>query len=362
MSVYPVSDAAKVNALWYTRCPVPTASSIALHQRWLHAEFERDGITLASVRASEDQATRDSHYDNSLERMFREGGNVPAIWARASSRNTVVVGITWVDEFQAIVTRPNSGITGPADLFGRLLGLPRHPGHLVDHGRASALHGFVSALSLAGLGLGDAEFVDISAPRLDIRENSATGVMAQADGKKHYGTTLEALNAGVVDAIYVKGPNGIDSVREHGLRIVADLGWHPDLSARINNAVPRPVTADRDLVRDRPDLVARYLAVLLRTGRWAEANPAEVLRLVALETGSSEASASLAYGTGLHRSFLPSLSHRYVTGLETQKNFLRSHGFLPNDFDFADWIDPRPLAEAERIVAGELDFALAQVA
>jgi len=65
----------------------------------LAKSFAEIGISLCSVRAAEDAAVRESHYDNSLRNQFREGGNVPAIWARSLGQPTRVVGITWVDEF-----------------------------------------------------------------------------------------------------------------------------------------------------------------------------------------------------------------------------------------------------------------------
>ena len=35
--------------LWYTRCPVPTAWSLAVHLGWLDEEFADDGITVNCV-------------------------------------------------------------------------------------------------------------------------------------------------------------------------------------------------------------------------------------------------------------------------------------------------------------------------
>jgi ABC-type nitrate/sulfonate/bicarbonate transport system substrate-binding protein len=346
-------DDGAVRELWYTRCGVPTASGIALHQGWLHAEFGRTGIRLNSVRASEDGETRDSHYDHSLPRMFREGGNIPPIWARSLGRNTVVVGITWVDELQAIVTRSDSGVKDIGDLRGRRFGLPLHPGRLADHSRASSLHGLVTTLQLAGLRANDVEQVDIAAPRFDIRENPETGVLSQGDSQEREGSTLGALRQGQVDAIYIKGPQAAGILRDPAFRVVIDLNAHPDPAVHINNAVPRPVTTDRELLEQHPDLVVRYLTVLLRTGHWAKTAPDEVRRLIALETRGTEDQIRVAYGPNLHNSFVPALSDAYVRGLEQQKNFLRDWGFLHQDFDFASWIDARPLAEAERIVGAD---------
>lgn len=340
----------RVSSLWYTRCAVPTASSLAFQQGWLQQSFAKIDIALASVRAAEDLAVRDSHYTNSLRNQFREGGNVPAIWARSMGSPTTVVGITWVEEFQAIVTSQRSELSRVEELRGRKLGLPRHASPLVDHGRASALHGFVSTLKATGIPEDTVRFVDIDVARLDIREDTATGVLSD---RKRGPSLLDALESGVVDAIYVKGPGGIRQVRERGLKILFDISAQPDPLLRVNNAVPRPITADRDLVRENPELVARYLRVLLETGHWASQNPAETLRLVAHETGSSEADAAQAYGPALHRQLVPTLDEPVVFGLEEQKRFLYERGFLAQDFDFRAWISPLPLELAKQQLKAE---------
>lgn len=341
-----------ISALWYTRCAVPTASSVAFQQGWLQESFAAIDISLDSVRASEDDAIRASHYDNSLPNQFREGGNVPAIWAKALGQPTVVVGITWVEEFQAIVTRADSPLTGPADLRGRRLGLPKQQdSELVDHGRASALHGFVTTLAVAGIPTDDVQFVDIEAPRTDIREDQATGVLS--DGRANRRSVLDALRDGEVDAAYIKGPGAIKNIREQGLKVLFDIGAHPDPLVHVNNAVPRPITADRELLARRPDLIVRYLTVLLRTGHWAARNPQEALQLVAHETGSAVEDAAAAYGPNLHNHLVPTLDAGVVAGLERQKDFLFQWGFLPRDFSFADWIVYEPLREAQRLLAAE---------
>lgn len=338
----------EVDSLWYTRCAVPTASSLAFQHGWLQQSFAELGISLASVRAAEEVSVRESHYTNSLRNQFREGGNVPAIWARSLGQPTSVVGITWVDEFQAIVTRRHSDVRGVQQLRARRLGLPRHDGGLVDHGRASALHGFISALKVADIDKSEVTFVDVITPRLDIREDVATGVLSDRRSKP---SLLDALDSGEIDAAYIKGPRAIKQIRERGLEIVFELSAHPDPSIRVNNAVPRPITADRTLVIERPDLVARYLSVLLRTGRWAAQHPVETLRLVAHETGSSEADAGQAYGGSLHQRLVPSLDDHVVAGLREQKRFLEEEGFLAADFDFASWIVREPLELAKQSLA-----------
>ena len=54
--------------IWYTRCPVPTASGIAIQKGWLKEAFAADGIAIRSMRHSQDPKTRESHYTHTLDR------------------------------------------------------------------------------------------------------------------------------------------------------------------------------------------------------------------------------------------------------------------------------------------------------
>jgi sulfonate transport system substrate-binding protein len=122
---------------------------------------------------------------------------------------------------------------------------------------------------------------------------------------------------------------------------------------RVNTGTPRPVTVDRDLAVRRPDLVARYLATLLKTAAWAKTHPEEVVRAVATETGRTADNVRRGYGPELNLHFDIELSSRYLKGLKLQKNFLLERGFLKGDFDFDAWIVREPLELARRLVEHE---------
>jgi ABC-type nitrate/sulfonate/bicarbonate transport system substrate-binding protein len=114
------------------------------------------------------------------------------------------------------------------------------------------------------------------------------------------------------------------------------------------------VTVDRLFLERHPDLVVRYLAVLLRTSAWAERNPAEVLELLASEGGGANVDEVLdSHGPNVHRSFQPRLTPEYIQGLDVQKNFLRDFNFLKGDFDTRAWVVHGPLAEAESLARAE---------
>lgn len=335
----------------FTRCGGATASTVAIQKGWLAEEFDRPGTRLSSLRDNPD--IRESHYDHSVKAMFREGGNIPPIWARAKGADTVVLGITWVDEFASVVVRSDSALRDLSDLKGKRLAVPLYEGISIDFQRGAALHGFASALSLAGLGRNDVNFVDVTIVREGLPGGGGRG------GRPNGAAQLEALERGEVDAVFLRQASGVTLARQYGerLRQLVKLTEQPDPLLRVNNGTPRPVTAHRDFLKAHPDLVVRYLAVLLRAGAWAAVNPAEAVRVTAAEDGGI--SEELARETFPHLAarLTPALTRDYIDGLDAQKNFLRDWGFLAEDFNTRDWIEEGPLEEARALVRRERRFA-----
>ncbi|MFM8330353.1 MAG: ABC transporter substrate-binding protein [Candidatus Methylumidiphilus sp.] len=326
--------------IWYTRCGAATASALAIQKNWLQAEFSQGGTLLHALRESQDIDILNSHYHHKLTGLFREGGNIPPIWAKAQGQDTAVIGITWLDEYQGILALADSGIREPKDLQGKRLGLPLHK-NLIDFQRGAAQHGFITALGLAGLDPKDAVFVDVESPAAG--ERNADGGAASFEAA--------ALLAGHVDAIFLRFARGYRHSQDPRFHEVLNINTLADPLLRVGNGTPRPVTVDRAFLRQHPDLVARYLAVLLRTAAWAESHPYEAAeQLIPAGGGFTVEDVWASHGRDVHLSFTPKLSPEYIKGLETQKNFLRDWGYLHADFDFADWIDTAPLAEAHKLV------------
>jgi ABC-type nitrate/sulfonate/bicarbonate transport system substrate-binding protein len=341
-----------IDHLYFTRCPVPTAIGLAADTGLLTAEFAPDGIAVSSLQEAANRDLATSHYDHRLLGLVREGGNMPALWARSSGASTRLVAITWVDEYQAILSLPGSGITEPADLADRRVGIPRLPGdspeahRRADVFRGMALHGFASALGLAGLTLDDVELVDVERP--GDRGDLASSTGSWADGtSEHFALDRDALLAGTVDAIYVKGVPGVLTARQLRAVEVVDVGSHPDPLVRVNNGTPRPITVDQGLLERRPDLVDRFLAVALRTVDHLSADPAGLERAIATETGA-QVEVRSAYAR-LEEGLLPNLSELSRQGLAHQAGFLLRHGFLEGPVDVEAWIDPGPLARAQEL-------------
>jgi ABC-type nitrate/sulfonate/bicarbonate transport system substrate-binding protein len=354
-----VQAAGKPDTLWYTRCPVPTASSIAIDRGWLDEEFASDGIKVSSLRESGSRDIRESHFSHTQENSFRQGGNIPPIWARAIGHDVSLIGLSSVDRFQAIITRPDSGIEKPADLRGRRIGLPRRVNDQIDFWRATSLRGIVTTLEIAGLGVRDVEIIDLPVDEtylVPIAEDHRGSLWTARTLRRLQARELFALIKGEVDAIFTGGPRGLDLQALINARVVFDIGRHPDPHVRISNDTPTAITVSGKLARENPELVARYLARLICASDWAREHEDETRRIVARDIGSAEEWVAEAFDPLLHLRLEPELSDQSIAALESQKDFLLANGFIRNNFNVREWINPEPLARAF-VLAGHVRAA-----
>lgn len=329
--------------LWFTRCPVPTASGIAYKLGWLQDEFAADGLPIDTLQ--EARQLGHHHYDHQLPGLFREGGNLPALAARAAGAPTRLIGLTWIEEWQTILVRPDSNIRRPEDLRGKRLALPawgdNRPGSIA---RAMSLHGYKGALASAGLGFDDVHLVEVAL--LDPFDAGTPQL-----GLQRLWSGLDPLVRGEVDAVYVKGAAAADAARRLGLVVGIDLDALPDPRHRINNGTPRPITVHQSLLDEHFDLVTRFLAQTLRAADWAAGNRDALNAILEDETRAGSQGVAEAYRGDFHTTLAPDLSPQRLAFLDTQKTFLNLHGFLERDFDLADWVDHRPLQAAHDLLA-----------
>ncbi|MFB8001569.1 ABC transporter substrate-binding protein [Nocardia sp. NPDC056000] len=331
--------------LWYTRCPVPTASGLAHSLGWLGDTAAASGLEFGVLQDAGPELAG-HHFLHDLSGLVREGGNVPAIAARAQGSPTRLIGLTWIDEAQAILVGPDSDVAGPAQLAGLRLGVPAWAQDQArSFPRAMALHGFSSALRLAGLTLADATVTEVTVERNPQVRTAVRG------GGRDVTWGVEELLRGEVDAIYVKGARAQEVAREHGLRVAVDLDATESKRLRVNNGTPRPITVHADLLESRPEVVIGFLAQSLRAADWAAGNLDGVREVLQRETLSGPLGVVAAYGEDFHRGLHPSLSDERLDLIGIQKQFLYTHGFLAADFDLDGWVAHEPLERARELVA-----------
>jgi 2'-hydroxybiphenyl-2-sulfinate desulfinase len=342
--------ASKVDTIWFTRCAgggrggVPTASGIAYKLGWLTEEFKSDGIELRTLQEDGGAELRRHHYDHELETLIREGGNLFAIPARAQGAKTRLIGLTWIDEAQSILVRPDSDIRSPEKLAGRRVALPAYrPADILENRRGrsiarhQSLHGYKGALASVGLTLDDVRLVEVGRDDSEARAR---------DGG--FGQSYEPLQSGEVDAIFVKGAAAQDAARRYGFEVGIDLDRLPERRFRVNNGTPRPITVHEHFLENHYDLLVRFLHQTLRAADWAKTNPKGVSEILQAETGASAEGVAAAYRDGFHLSLAPDLSDERIELFRQQKDFQLTYGILDRDFDLDAWIDRRPLEEARR--------------
>jgi ABC-type nitrate/sulfonate/bicarbonate transport system substrate-binding protein len=350
-----------IDQIWFTRCPVPTATGLAYKLGWLDREFQPDNIRLTTLQEAGGQLAG-HHYDHELLTLIREGGNLLAIPAKAQGAPTRLVGLTWIDEWQSILVRPDSDIRTPADLRGRRLALPAFRAADITSNRRGrsiargmSLQGYKGALASAGLTLDDVRLVEVGAGRS--RSEGTAGHPAQDLGQLWEG--IEPLIKGDVDAVYVKGAAAADAARQHGAVVGIDLDKLPDRRFRVNNGTPRPITVHEHFLEHHFDLLVRFLHQTLRAANWARTHLAEVQQILQAETRAGSDGVKEAYRDGFHLSLAPDLSSERIELFRRQKDFQLVHGFLDRDFDLDAWIDFRPLAAARKRLEADVEAVAA---
>jgi ABC-type nitrate/sulfonate/bicarbonate transport system substrate-binding protein len=318
--------------LYYTRCPAPTATGLAVGLGLLEPEL-RDAhqVRLHALQDVTDDELRRRHFDHGITNLVREGGNIPALWAYSRGVPTRLIGITWLDEYQAVVTLPSSPVRQVEDLAGRRVALPAsRRGPIVDVGRASTLRGFERALSTAGLGLSEVTLVDTAErPPLSGPTSSGRG--------EHFDAEVELLASGAVDAVWLKGAGGVAAVRSRGLVEVLRIDLDPDPLVRVNNGTPRTITARQELIDERPDLVRTYLRTLLRGPGQVAGDQNRLWSVLSGETHQTVEDAATAYQNTAEDSLVPALDAGRLRGLQHQADFLFTHGFIPNQINVTAW-------------------------
>jgi len=203
-----------IDTIWFTRCAgggrggVPTASGIAYKLGYLQEEFGGEKLSLKTIQEDGGEALRRHHYDHELPSLIREGGNLYAIPAKAQGAQTKLIGLTWIDEAQSILVRPDSDIRSPQKLVGRRLALPAYRAEDLRSNRRGqsisrhqSLAGYKGALASVNLTLEDVNLVEVGASGSP--DNGRQG---------SFWDSYEALKKGEVDAVFTKGAPGQDAV------------------------------------------------------------------------------------------------------------------------------------------------------
>ena len=288
-----------------------------------------------------------AHYTHGLPNLFRDGGAIPTIQAKADLTSTKLIGLTWSQTGGEIVVKAKSGIRRVADLAGRRIGLFKSLNRdKIDFQRGTAERGIELALALASLSRADVEIVDIE----DADQHQYPAVARPSElwalaRDSFDGPEVRALRDGRVDAIYSSGGRSFGLVETGDYTIIEDLGRHPDWTLQVANA-PYTAAVNSAFAEAHPEVVIAYLRAAIRAGRWINQHrsaAAEIFQRVTFYSDVKQIERAIA-----HFDFVPNLSPRNLAAIDIEKDFLRSHGYVTNDFDVRQWADHSYLEEALR--------------
>jgi 2'-hydroxybiphenyl-2-sulfinate desulfinase len=317
----------------YTICPVGNASFISAgRHEFLRSAFRKLGISPVLLQS----LPRDKwhvHYDYQDHALFREGGNIPPIWAKSNGAEVVLLGAAFLQTKQYVLARIDSDVEGVEDLRGRRLALPVRPDAVVDFYSSVVRRGFERALAAKGVSAVEVEFVAIVTP--DVR--NTLGI-----------SDVDALDRGYVDAVFARYIFAQRLLASGKYKIIYEVTGDPDHFWPLNNEYPNVLTVSRKLAEDAPEVVIEYVRQTILAARWAKTHLPEVVTLFAKQLDGSPGEVQASLSPGFHKDLEPNLSEKSLLALESQKRFLFDHGVIKNDFDIDKWKDESFLASALR--------------
>lgn len=346
----PTSHCHQLHQLYYSRCPVPSPLSLAVQLGWIDDAIQQlADINIRMVFEGVNPTDLPIKTSARLPNVFRQGGCAPAIWSQSLHQNTRVIGLTFTDEYQALIAMPNAGIHTIKDLRGRRLGLPRHQIDM-DHARAAALRCLHLLLEAEGLSLKDVEIIDLpdhAIPTL-VQDGEVVSTGTGRRGRYSYSSEIDALSRQQVDVIYVKDMRGAQAAHLLGAHTITSIDRHPDPAVRRAGTIPRPLTVSAWLVENHSDLVDCLMEQVYTAGEWAIDHPSETLALLSREMGWAENWIRYAYGDQIHRHLRLDLTDTGVAQLTDYKNFLLEHQFIQQDVAMDQWLDAGPLNRLQK--------------
>lgn len=349
-----------MTTLWYTRCPAPTAASVAIREGWLEDEFAADAIAVRSIAEAPDEATRLAHYSHDHPALFRFGGYVPPLQAMARGVDLRIIGLNWHDRVAGFYTLPEHPLVarrdeGPLALKGARIALPIRKRDTTDWWRATVLAGIEHLLAISGMGKGDITVVPIEIDRA-YYDDATAGPEARASlwgSRSQFAVQREevaALYRGQVDAIYSDAAlSAILTATTGAVPVLRLRGYEDDCEAGFGH--PIVLTVSAPLLASRPDLVDRWMARLLGAQDWVRSHISETRRMFANDTGLPEALLDHGYSARLVDQVDVSLAPARVALVRKKYEHLLNHGFLERGFDFDAMIDHGPLTRSLRAQA-----------
>jgi ABC-type nitrate/sulfonate/bicarbonate transport system substrate-binding protein len=100
------------------------------------------------------------------------------------------------------------------------------------------------------------------------------------------------------------------------------------------------------MAEQHPELVVTFLKGMIKVGRWANEHKHAAAAILDKQTFYLDVEDT--YRGIKHIDMVPNLSAQNLASVEIGKDFMKSHGYIKNDFDVQKWAAPEYLEQAAK--------------
>ena len=342
------------NEVYYTNCPLISASNVDQELGWTGEEFAKIGVSFAYFR-SRPETDWYPHYIHNQENLIRFGGLFPPIHVNADYRRTRMLGLTHVPyEGGCMMVRAKDNLFKMSDLKGKKIGITKSLNTLKnDWWRIQEHQGILAMLRMNGMTEKDVKLVDFPYPddwyddpdMLTPMVNPSWWQLKRDHKRDLAFRPLEtALLEGKVDAIYSQS-KVFQHIQEETGQMVAieDLSRYPDWRLQVAN-IPAIITCTDVMAEEHPELVVAFMKGMIRVGRWTNEHKRAASAILNKQTYYLDEEDT--YQGIKHMDMVPNLSAQNLERVNIGKAFMLKHGYIKNDFDVEKWAAPEFLAQA----------------
>jgi ABC-type nitrate/sulfonate/bicarbonate transport system substrate-binding protein len=343
------------NEVYYTNCPMVSASNVDQELGWAREEFKKIGVRYGFLRSRKENNWY-PHYIHNMDNLIRFGGLFPPIHVHADIRRTRLLGLTWVYEGGCMLVRARDNIYRMKDLKGKKIGLTKSLNTIKnDWWRIQEEQGIELMLMLNDMTRDDVEIVEFPYPddwyddpeMLEPMDNpSETWLKRDHKHDLAFRPLEPALEQGVVDAIYTQ--SGVTQHLQEAtgkFKAIEDLSKYPDWTLQVCN-VPAVITCTDVMAEQHPELVVTFMKGMIKVGRWANEHKHAAAAILDKQTFYLDVEDT--YRGIKDVDLVPNLSPQNLAAIEIGKDFMLSHGYIKNDFDVHEWAAPEFLEQAAR--------------
>jgi ABC-type nitrate/sulfonate/bicarbonate transport system substrate-binding protein len=342
--------------VWYTNCPLISASNVDQELGWTREEFKKIGVKYDYFRNTRENDFY-PHYIHNLDNLIRFGGMFPAVHVNADIRKTRLLGVTHAPrEGGVLLVRATDKIFRMKDLNGKRIGLSKSLNQIKnDWWRIQEHQGIELMLMLNDMRMDDITLVEFpyaddwyNDPRMLEPLYNPSDLWLARDHKHDLAfRPLEtALENGLIDALYTQsGPLQQLAEATGKFAAVEDLSRYPDWRLQVAN-IPATITCTAEMADQHPELAVAFMKGMIKVGRWANAHKRAAA--VILDRQTFYLDAEHTYEGIKPIDLVPNLSPQNLVSVGIGKDFMLSHGYIKNDFDVQEWAAPEFLEQAAR--------------